>query len=220
MKPRTITVKTGSAANRRTRIVMLDPRAKQKPRGPLLRQSLARSRINVDMDREKLNPATNRYETDPNDDLWRVNWKEFGFEYCGIYVITPKAGWPVKIGISSHAASRLLSLQTAHWNELIVARYWICETRNSAMKVERAAHRRLQRVGNHLLGEWFDARAEDAERIVGIAADQAGVQIPTRLPPSEKFDKVFAALKIGEEQRDQMWHAHLMEEVFGGDFPL
>lgn len=139
-----------------------------------------------------------RVELSVDGDLWRVPWKDFGFDYCGVYLICQRTKWPVKIGISECAAKRLDQLQTAHWNELIVGGYWICENKAAAKRLEASAHADLIEQRRHLLGEWFDMDVDRAAGIVEFAAQRIGIEAAREVPKNEKFADVWAFL-------DQQW---------------
>lgn len=125
-----------------------------------------------------------------NSELWRVDWKQFGFKYCGVYLVAPESGTPVKIGISETAVKRLAQLQTSHWQRLVIWDYWICENRHAAQKVEKKAHTLLQDLNKHLLGEWFDMRGEAVSRVVEFAAMHEAVELVQEIPNNDKFREV------------------------------
>lgn len=127
---------------------------------------------------------------DAQSDLWRVKWKDFGFPFYTVYLIGPRGGWPTKIGISDCAWRRMLDLQTAHWQEMVVHRTWIVENRTAARKVEAEAHRMLQDGGGQLLGEWYDIRPDKASEIVQFAAEKLAVETTQELPNIPKFAPV------------------------------
>lgn len=111
-------------------------------------------------------------DNDPQQ-LWRINWKDYGFPYCGVYVITTDSLYPCKIGISVNPVKRLLSLQTSHWRPLQISGYRWCENAADAKKVEKEAHEILKEGGKSLMGEWFDIRVDKALE----AIDWAGVTL-------------------------------------------
>lgn len=157
----------------------------------------------LDNDRMVLNPETNLYETDLNEDLWRINWKAFGFPYCCVYLIAPDNGWPIKVGMSDNPASRLNALQTAHWKFLTVLGCWVCENKTAARKAEHVAHRTIQAAGKHLMGEWFDLRGDEALALVERAFVTNGIDAHRRLPIDAKFDAVFKHLDVELKRRQQ-----------------
>lgn len=120
--------------------------------------------------------------------FWVVNWASLGFAYCGIYAIGQKtSGWPIKVGISTNAQSRLSSIQTGVWSKLQVFGYWLCEDSKAARTVEQATHALLRRDKLEMNGEWFDIRANQVGAVVEFVAAKAGIELVTKLPNSEKF---------------------------------
>lgn len=143
-----------------------------------------------------------------DQELWRVPWKDFGFAYCGVYLICQRTRWPVKIGISECASRRLSGLQSSHWSELMVGRYWLCESRRWAKEVETAAHDRLE-SGHRLLGEWFDIDIEKAASVVEFSAQVVGVELATGIPETDKYKEVLDYLSFARSERIQKaYNAH------------
>lgn len=134
-----------------------------------------------------------RGELDYQADLWTVPWRSLGFSYCGIYLITPEAKWPVKIGISEDAAARLNALQTSHWHQMRIVNYWVCEDRKRAKQMEAAAHRALRT--RRMMGEWFDMRPEKAAETVEFEAEIAGIVLAKRIPETARFAAVRAHIE-------------------------
>lgn len=125
-----------------------------------------------------------------------VPWKQYGFDYCGVYLIGPQKRWPLKVGISESAYKRIDALQTAHWQQIDCHAYWICENKRAAALVERKAHALLKDGPRHMMGEWFDIDINKAREIVVFAAQSVGVEIVSDLPRVDKFKKVFAYLEV------------------------
>jgi hypothetical protein len=144
-----------------------------------------------------------RAELDYQADLWTVPWRKLGFGYCGIYLITPEGMWPVKIGISEDAASRLNSLQTSHWHQMRIVDYWICENKTLARKLEATAHDSL--ADRRMMGEWFDIKSSKAAEAVEFQAGILGIELAKRLPDTAKFDPVRAHVESFYNSR----HMHL-----------
>ena len=117
---------------------------------------------------------------EPN--LWRIDWKKSGFDFCCVYVIGPDKKWPMKIGISTSPAKRLNAMQTALWDPLVVHKLYFANSSAEAREVEQAAHQWLREKGKALLGEWFDARPDDAAAAVEFAALMTGIEI-SKEPP-------------------------------------
>lgn len=167
-----------------------------------MRQTLKFRKFDRPHDVERLDPVTDLYVTDYANDTWRVDWKSFGFSYCGVYLISQRSGWPLKIGISDCVPKRLSGLQTSHWNELICSGYWLLADRAQAQRLERRVHDVLARRGGHLLGEWFDIRADKAREIVEFEAQVLGLEVATEVPDNKKFEAVhyfFAQLRAAAE---------------------
>jgi len=114
--------------------------------------------------------------------LWRIDWKKAGFEFCCVYVIGPDKKWPMKIGISTYPAKRLAAMQTALWDPLVVHKLFFASDVASAREVERATHQSLHENDKGLLGEWFDLRPDEASDAVEFAALAIGVEI-SKEPP-------------------------------------
>lgn len=127
--------------------------------------------------------------------LWMVPWKEYGFDYCGVYLIGPQNRWPLKIGISERVYARINTLQTAHWSRIDCHGYWICENRAAAAAVEKKAHEMLKDT-RHLMGEWFDVDIKKATEVVIFAAQSVGVEMVADIPRIKKFRKVHSYLEI------------------------
>lgn len=114
-------------------------------------------------------------EVRPN--LWRLDWKAAGFDFCCIYVIGPHKKWPNKIGVSVSPAKRLNGLQTSVWEPLRIHHLFFARTFNDARRVESTVHDELEAKGKALYGEWFDARPNEASDAIEFAALAAGVEI-------------------------------------------
>lgn len=130
-----------------------------------------------------------------NELLWMVPWKEYGFDYCGVYIIGPEKRWPLKIGISERAYARINELQTAHWQRIDCHGYWICENKRAAALVEKKAHELLKDT-HHLMGEWFDIDFKKAAETILFAAQSAGVELVADLPKIDKFKQVHSYLDL------------------------
>lgn len=129
-----------------------------------------------------------RADLDYQADLWTVPWRKLGFDYCGIYLITPEGKWPVKVGISEDAAGRLNTLQTSHWHQMCIASYWICENKSVARKLEAKVHESLK--NRRLMGEWFDINLPKASEMVEFEAETLGIELAKKIPETAKFAPV------------------------------
>lgn len=119
---------------------------------------------------------------DINEHLWRLNWSDLGYPYCGVYVVTTDALWPCKIGVSTNPVKRLNALQTAHWRPLQITGYRYCETFKEARAIEKATHERLKGEHKDLMGEWFDVRADAALEAMEWVALEMSVDLHRKIP--------------------------------------
>lgn len=182
-----------------------------------MRQTLHFRRFDRPHDVERLDEATDRYVTDYADDFWRVNWKKFGFPFCGLYLISQRSGWPLKVGISDCVLKRLNGLQTSNWNELVCSGYWILADRAQAQRLERRVHEVIADKGGHLLGEWFDLRADKAREIVEFEAQMLGIELATEVPKNEKFKGVHDYIWSLRYASELARHEMSMAEIHTGD---
>jgi len=142
--------------------------------------------------------------------LWRIDWKRQGYDFCGIYCVSPDNRWPTKVGVSQNPSKRLISLQTSCWKRLDIAEYRYSETALVAREVEKKAHSHLKEDGKLLEGEWFDIRPEKAIEIVEFAAVSLGVVLRSDIPD----DKIREAL----ENIRQLQGIQYMETLHGENF--
>lgn len=140
-------------------------------------------------------------EFSPSAGIWMVPWRQLGFDFCAVYLIATATRWPVKVGMSDCAAARLAQLQTSHWNELRVWRYWVCENRKAARTLEQKTHELLCEGSRRLLGEWFDMDLEKAAETVVFAAENLGIEIAKEIPETERYRPVFDYLNSVYEKR-------------------
>lgn len=113
--------------------------------------------------------------------LWRMDWKQAGFDYCCVYVIGPTKKWPMKVGVSVSPAKRVASLQTLIWEPLRIYSTFFTRNVMDARRVERAVHDELEMRGKALLGEWFDVRSIEASDTIEFAALATSVEL-SRVP--------------------------------------
>lgn len=141
------------------------------------------------------------YFPEIDEELWRVNWKQHGYGFCGVYVVAPDNSWPSKIGISQNPVKRLLSLQTSCWRKLDIHKYCYAENFAAARKVEQKAHQILVDDGKAMLGEWFDIRPDKAMEVVEFASQIEGVEI-MKSPPDDKIREILRAhnFKAGQQR--------------------
>jgi hypothetical protein len=132
------------------------------------------------------------FESRIHDFSWVLDWKALGKPYCHLYVIGPKDGRPVKVGVSVDCHSRLAGIQTGNWNDLYVLKTVWTDSVKSARTLERETHRALQR--HHLSGEWFDVEADEALESVKWVADFFGIKITSGVP-DELVDAVFESIR-------------------------
>ncbi len=123
-----------------------------------------------------------------------------------VYVIGPRDGYPVKIGLSDNPVARAGELQGGCWERLYVhSAYLVFSQRSTgefsgqgkagsvaARDLETATHRKLRGLGVGMEGEWFSICSEDAEKTIQKIADYEGM----RIAPCEKiFDIDFDLLQ-------------------------
>lgn len=120
-----------------------------------------------------------------------------GDDRCFVYVIAPEGKWPVKVGISSSPKKRLMSLQGANWKRLRVEHCGWTETRAEALAIERYLHAEFADGGKWLLGEWVDARPDEAKERIQWAAMALNIGVTFDVPE----DKIAEVRK----KLDAMW---------------
>ncbi len=98
-----------------------------------------------------------------------------GVPACYLYVITAELWGPLKIGYSVDVAARLSTLQTSHWERLMVVTAFRCRHTDAASAIERAVHARLK--DSRLNGEWFRATIGEACAAIELCADRLGIPI-------------------------------------------
>lgn len=140
-----------------------------------------------------------RAELDYQADLWVVPWRKLGFDYCGVYLIAAAGKWPVKIGMSEDAAKRLNSLQTAHWQQMRIMNYWICENKAAARQIEAKCH--LELKSRRMMGEWFDIRADAAADVVEFCGELLGIELAKKVPETARFAAVRAHIEAFYDAR-------------------
>lgn len=141
--------------------------------GKKIRQDLRLLRADVDEDGKWCHSKPN---------LWRIDWKKAGFDFCCVYIIGPDKKWPMKIGISTSPGKRLRAMQTAIWDPLEVHKLYFAHTSDEAREIERAAHEWLHEKDKGLLGEWFSVRPDEAAEAVEFASLITGIEI-SKEPP-------------------------------------
>ena len=120
-------------------------------------------------------------------ELWRVNWKQWGYSYCGLYAVCPDNAWPTKIGISQNPVKRLISIQTSVWKRVDIFDYRYFENSIQAREVEKKSHELMAADGLSMMGEWFDIRPDKAMEIVDFAASLLGYEAKTEVPNDERI---------------------------------
>lgn len=111
---------------------------------------------------------------------------------AGVYVITPKCGYPSKIGVTGTPSIRLAMLQVGNWHPLEMRDFvfaadftrrvsrWdrVCNfVSNAAFQLEMDTHKALAEMDMHLNGEWFDVTAEEASAVIRKVAEKAGDKV-------------------------------------------
>lgn len=130
----------------------------------------------------------------PEDALWLVDFKSLNsLRYC-VYVIAPDGKWPVKVGISHSPRSRLATLQVGNWKRLEVAYCFWVESMADALLIEREVHKDYADQNKWLLGEWIDARPQEARERIEWAALSLSIEASRSVPP-EAVDYVKAKIE-------------------------
>lgn len=143
-------------------------------------------------------PQTRTFNEPPEltmPNLWRVDWKKYGLPYCGVYVIGPERGMPVKIGIALNVPKRLATLQTSQWDKLVVHGYRWCENQVAAKKVEKATHLNLKNKQKLMAGEWFSVRVDEALQELEWAGVELNVGVHAKAPYEAHTDLVKRMMK-------------------------
>lgn len=116
------------------------------------------------------------------ENLWLVDWRDYGLPHCSIYVVAADNRWPCKIGISTYPGKRVRSLQTSVWRPLHVAKCYWAPTVKEARRLEMAVHRRLTEESRWLHGEWFDMHPDKASEMIEFVSLVEGVDISNEIP--------------------------------------
>lgn len=77
-----------------------------------------------------------------------------------VYIVRAGESGPVKVGFSNNIELRLRQLQTAQPTKLIIEALFVGTT-----ELEATIHRKLERQGLHVRGEWF---ALDQDAVKGL----------------------------------------------------
>lgn len=142
--------------------------------------------------------------------LWRINWKQEGYPFCGIYAISPADnGWPTKIGISQNPVKRLDGLQTACWKRLEIREYRYAANFKEAKEIEQKVHADLSADGKSLHGEWFDIKAEKAIELVDFVAELRGIWVSLEIPD----EKIGNILRCAGVRMSNDWILSLHDEI-------
>lgn len=116
---------------------------------------------------------------------------------CSVYVIGFDLDkGPSKVGIASDPEKRMATLQTAHFQRLVLAGSWTCPDREIARALEASFHATQSK--SRLSGEWFDIAPKTSMAILMIGM---GVMLNVRagLAPHE-VNEVLAASRNGHAQ--------------------
>jgi hypothetical protein len=150
---------------------------------------MARGRTGISINRRRRHNDRNSaaFASDV-EELWRINWKESGLPYCGIYIVTTDSLYPCKIGISQNPGKRLASLQTSHWRLLQISDYRWCESKSEARKIERLTHKHFKENNKLLHGEWFDTRPKEAAEALDWVGVAEGIAVNKHVPDCIKLE--------------------------------
>ncbi len=94
---------------------------------------------------------------------------------CYVYIIgLIDSIFPIKIGLSKRPSSRLVALQTSHYETLMLYSTVKLANVRRAADIESAAHKIFKDV--HIRGEWFEIDAHSAEEtILRLVADDGPI---------------------------------------------
>ena len=124
----------------------------------------------------------------PHSYPWLATFGD-GDDRCFVYVIAPEGKWPVKVGISSNPKKRLFALQGANWKRLRVEHCCWTATRADAFAIEKYLHAEFADGGKWLLGEWVDARPDEAKERIEWAALALSINVSFDIP-TDKIEEV------------------------------
>lgn len=86
---------------------------------------------------------------------------------CSVYVIGFDLDKPPsKVGIAGNPMRRMASLQTAHFQRLVIAGSWVTPDRETAKDLESAFHR--TQAPSRLSGEWFNLTPRQCMAVLKI----------------------------------------------------
>jgi hypothetical protein len=128
-----------------------------------------------------------------------------GDDRCFVYVIAPDGKWPVKVGISTSPRKRLAQLQCSNWKRLKVEHCAWVASKKDALAIEKFIHDEFSENGKWLLGEWVDARPEEAKERIEWASMALSIPVDFTLPADKEAD-VQALL-------DKMWPTNARYEA-------
>lgn len=153
-----------------------------------------------------------RRRPEPEDSLWLVDWRSLKSERCCVYVIAPDGQWPVKVGISHAPRSRLLSLQVGNWKRLEVAACYWTHSVADALLLEREVHRDYSQQEKWLLGEWIDARPNEAAEKIQWAAMILSIDISDAVP-ADAMDSI-------SQRIDALWPWPAYSKAVGARYDI
>jgi len=147
----------------------------------------------------------------PRNYPWLANFGA-GDDRCFVYVIVPEGKWPVKVGISKSPKRRLVDLQGANWKRLRVEYCGWTATRADALAIERFVHDEYAERGKWLLGEWIDARPDEAKERIEWAAMALSINVSFALP-DDKISEVQATI-------DAIWPMAARHAAYGEKYDM
>ncbi len=117
-----------------------------------------------------------------------------------VYAIQAESS-PIKIGIAGDLRDRLFHLQTAHFEQLTLLFSVRCPSREIALQLENALHRKYADCS--IRGEWFDIAAEKLVVDTSFIFEIAGLIAGCELEFASQYDQLTTRRDKAMPSRDQ-----------------
>lgn len=114
-------------------------------------------------------------------------FKKLGFA-C-VYAIGPVEGRPIKIGWTATPSGRFTDLQSANWKEMRIHDIMWTPGPPIAKRIEKEAHRILDKAGKRIRGAWFDIPVDFAVPTLQVASDNLGLPTFTHDTMLDRFEE-------------------------------
>ena len=92
-------------------------------------------------------------------------YKNIKRRYSSIYLIRASGTNMYKIGVANDVGARLKTLQTSHYEKLIIVRTFYNE---NAYFLEKKLHDKYRKENKHIRGEWFELYKDDIKAIEAL----------------------------------------------------